>query len=205
MAPSLECPPDIDVDFESFQTGDTVSDLGNGITVAAFRHGRGDELKLAEAMIFDSSKPTGDDADLGTPHKSVLRGPGRGSAGRTGRPFQNVESLGKILIISEDGDSSDPDDAAHGGLLDFAFARPLDIRDIGVLDNEEGVRILAVTVDGQSKAIDVPGRGNNSFETVEIQLSQVVVLTIEFVGSGALTHFKASICEENATSVFPVY
>jgi hypothetical protein len=98
------------------------------------------------------------------------------------------------LIISEDGFSSDPDDEAAGGLLNFTFAQPQYIRDIGILDNEEGVRILAISVDGQTKEFNVPGRGNNSFETVPLRLSDVVVLSIDFFGSAALTHIKASRC-----------
>jgi hypothetical protein len=179
-----------------------IRDLGDGITVVtAYRHGNGDQLELADAMIFNSSDPTGDDYDLGTPHESV-GGPGQGAGGRQGQPFANVVARGQILIISEDGFSSDPDDEAAGGLLDFTFARPLYIRDIGLLDNEEGVRILAITSDGQTKEIDVPGRGNNSFETVSLRLSNVVVLSIDFFGSAALTHIKASVCRvENAPVV----
>jgi len=55
------------------------------------------------AMIFDSSNWTGGDNDLQTP----------------GYHPSNNQSLGKILIISEDGDSNDPDDEEDGGKLYF--------------------------------------------------------------------------------------
>ena len=51
------------------------------------------------AMIFDSADPTGGDNDLATVDQ------------------QN------ILIISEDADSTDPDDNAAGGTLIFHFRK----------------------------------------------------------------------------------
>ena len=48
-------------------------------------------------MIFDSANPTGGDDDLGS------------------------DTLGGVLIISEDGDSTDPDDNAAGGSICFDF------------------------------------------------------------------------------------
>lgn len=46
-----------------------------------------------QAMVFDSANPTGGDDDLGS------------------------DTLGGVLIVSEDGDSSDPDDNAAGGSI----------------------------------------------------------------------------------------
>lgn len=56
-----------------------------------------------QAMIFDTANPTGGDWDLQT------------------------NNLGKALIISEDGDSSDPDDNASGGILRFTFDNPTEV------------------------------------------------------------------------------
>ena len=48
-----------------------------------------------QAMTFDSANPTGGDDDLAS------------------------DTLGGLLIISEDGDSADPDDNAGGGSIFF--------------------------------------------------------------------------------------
>ena len=53
------------------------------------------------AVVFDSSNPTGDDFDLGTPHES-FGGPGVGSAGQMGLATENDRPLQKILIVGED-------------------------------------------------------------------------------------------------------
>ncbi|MEB3211665.1 MAG: phytase, partial [Leptolyngbyaceae bacterium] len=65
------------------------------------------------AMLFDSSNPTGGDRDLA------------------------ADGLGNVLIISEDGDASDPDDNAKGGTLSFTFDDLVGTISVGVLDNEE--------------------------------------------------------------------
>ena len=55
-----------------------------------------DELLV---MIFDTANPTGGDTDLAS------------------------NTLGNVLILSEDGDSSDPDDNAKGGNNLFRLER----------------------------------------------------------------------------------
>ncbi|MEZ6210073.1 MAG: hypothetical protein R3B46_02330 [Phycisphaerales bacterium] len=86
------------VDFEGFGAGTVMSNQIPGMTISAINN-NGPDI----AMIFDSSNWTGGDNDLQTP----------------GYHPTNNQSLGKILIISEDGDSSDPDDEADGGRLYF--------------------------------------------------------------------------------------
>ena len=56
-------------------------------------------------MIFDTANPTGGDTDLATP----------------GYGLGNDTALGNVVILSEDADSSDPDDNAGGGTLTFTY------------------------------------------------------------------------------------
>jgi hypothetical protein len=140
------------------------------------------------AMIFDSSSPTGGDWDLGTPNQA-FGGPGVGSGGGPGAGA-NHQALGKILIISEDGDSNDPDDNARGGTLIFTFATTVRLTSVDILDIDHTEAM------GQVRAYDGSGalvaaaamqmRGNNSFQTVEIAASDVARLEIEFPKSGAV-------------------
>ena len=67
------------------------------------------ELSGKKLLIFDTAHPTGGDYDLRTP--------GSGSG--------NTSALGNVLIISEDGDESDPDDDENGGTMVFEFALPV--------------------------------------------------------------------------------
>ena len=63
-------------------------------------------------MVFDTNNPTGEDRDLA------------------------AEDLGNVLIISEDGDTSDPDDDAAGGTIKVEFDEPSTVEAIGLLDIE---------------------------------------------------------------------
>lgn len=86
------------VDFESFNAGTVITNQIAGMNVSVNNPNGPDT-----AMIFDSSDWTGGDPDLQTP----------------GYHPTNTQSLGKILIISEDNDSNDPDDEADGGRIYF--------------------------------------------------------------------------------------
>ncbi len=129
-------------------------------------------------MIFDSANPTGGDPDLQTP------GTGTG----------NTEPQRNVLIISEDGDSSDPDDDAGGGTMVITFNVPVQITTLGLLDIEststnvkafdaETGGTLLTTVNAQDLA-------DNSFQVIDVSTSGVRRLEVQFAGSGALTDFE---------------
>lgn len=87
-----------------------LSDLGNGVTLSAKKKENG-SWKTGQAMIFDSSNPSGDDWDLGTPNEK-FGGPGKGIGGESGL-YKNDKPLGNVVIVSEDEDASDPDDSEY--------------------------------------------------------------------------------------------
>ena len=58
-----------------------------------------------------------------------------GFAGKPNKLFRNIDAQGNVIIISEDGDASDPDDNRFGGTFTFDFYPPVDIDSIGLLDN----------------------------------------------------------------------
>ncbi|NEQ75144.1 MAG: hypothetical protein F6K23_20110, partial [Okeania sp. SIO2C9] len=117
------------------------------------------------AMIFDSANPTGEDPDLAT------------------------DSEGNILIISEDGDSSDPDDNAGGGVITFDLDNPIELNSINFVDIEEtGGEVRTIDVDGNiidTTAIPAPGDG--SLQTLNINDSDVAKIEVELTGSGAIS------------------
>ena len=116
------------------------------------------------AMIFDSANPTGDDFDLAT------------------------DSEGNILIISEDGDSSDPDDNAAGGVITFDLDNPVEVNSINFVDIEEvGGKVFTTDVDGNVTTTSIPAPGDATFQTLNINDSDVVKIEVDLVGSGAIT------------------
>lgn len=116
-----------------------------------------------DAMIFDSANPTGGDTDLATANQ------------------------GNVLIISEDGDQSDPDDNAGGGTLTFAFDNPSFIFDIKVIDTEEGGVITLFDADnGVIGTVDIPQIGDGETDQVLIDTDGVARMEVSLNGSGAV-------------------
>jgi len=129
---------------------------------------------LHPAMIFDSANPTGGDNDLATPGWGV----------------GNDTPLGNVLIVSEDGNQNDPDDDAGGGTLTFDFDQPVTVDTISLLDidtNESGGTIVSVMQSSGTTSISIPALGNNSFQTVDINLDDVISIDVNFVSSGAVS------------------
>jgi len=154
------------------------------------------------AMIFDSSSPTGGDPDLGAPNRD-FGGPGIGSGGGLGAPGENAFPLGNLLIISEDGDTGDPDDNAAGGTLVFTFDFGLRVGRIGLLDidgNEGGATVTAYDQLGNVIA-SVPSAplGNNSFQLIDLGVEDVGRLEIGFPSSGGVASVEVSHSPEPAT------
>ena len=150
-------------DFSGVSKGTVVGSQFDGFTVTAQRNGDA-ATSENDAMIFDSSNPTGGDNDLG---------------------FAN---LGNIIIISEDNDSSDPDDNAGGGSITFDFDNPSDVHDIKLLDIEEtGGTIDLFDEDGNLiKSVAIPAPGDNSIQTILLDAGGVDSMVINLVGSGAV-------------------
>ena len=154
----VECddPDAVKLDFEGFNAGDVLTNQIDGVLITA-TGGSGD------AMIFDSQNPTGGDADLET----------------------QVAQLGNVLIVSEDGDSSDPDDVV-GGSITFDFLNPSEIFDIKVIDTEEGGTITLTLEDGSTQTVDIPEIVNGGVAQVMIETADVVRMEVSLNGSGAI-------------------
>ena len=183
----------ITIDFETDGAGNalaagTVIDdeyAALGITIEAISNGSFDL-----AMIFDSSNPTGGDTDLGTPNE-VFGGPGQGTGG-TGT---NSVAQGNILIISEDGDSSDPDDEARGGTIRVFFDGAVTMESIGILDIDadegEAVKLFDSSGNLLASPFTFQKVGNNGFQEIALlNVSGVSRMEVVFTGSGAITDFQ---------------
>ena len=149
------------IDFNSLATGETVTDQYSDIGVRIVTAGTppGED----QAMIFDTNNPTGGDDDLAT------------------------DNLDNVLIISEDGDATDPDDNATGGALNFEFDSPVLVKSLTFLDLETEARVLFFGEDGSliSEQV-VPPNGDNGQAVVQFNVPGTVRFEVELQESGAI-------------------
>lgn len=117
------------------------------------------------AMLFDTNNPTGEDFDLA------------------------AADLGNVLIISEDGDTSDPDDNAQGGTLTFEWDTVVDITGVNLLDIDEPGSSIAFFDDNSHEiaTLEIPELEDNGFQQLGFDVENVARMDIFLAGSGAVT------------------
>jgi hypothetical protein len=183
-AESLYTRKEVCVNFEEFEKGQTDFEL-EGITIslapANVAHG--------PLMIFDSADPGSSDPDLGSPNQN-FGGPGSPSNNT------NKKSLGKILIISKDGNSTEPCDSADGGIITFEFDRLVDIKEVNFLDVESTSTFVEVFDDNLTSVAKVHtvNAGNNGFQTVAINQTRIRRMVVSILESGAIASFVYTDC-----------
>ncbi|MEL7184592.1 MAG: calcium-binding protein, partial [Pseudomonadota bacterium] len=151
------------IDFNNLATGTVVNGqyTSQGVTISSLTK-TGSIDTHNPPMIFNTAHPTGGDTDLKT------------------------NNLGKVLILSEDRDSNDPDDNASGGIFRFDFDGTADVKSLTVLDVEEGAWIKLYDKDGHLlKQVDVH-TANNGQKNVWLDTPGVAYMDVKLGGSGAV-------------------
>lgn len=118
-------------------------------------------------------------------------------------PFFGTAPQGNVLIISEDGDSSNPDDNANGGTITFSFTDAVSLNQLAILDFDDQDRgegyIRAFTVDGlageykmsEGNLLNPAYPGNNSIREYDfsgLAPESITSLEVVFPGSGAVSY-----------------
>lgn len=136
------------------------------------------------SMIFDTENPTGGDWDLATP----------------GYHSSNTTPLGNVLIISEDGKSYDPDDNYRGGDLKFKFDKEVRVDSVSLLDidrGESGGKIKLYDADHNLiNMVNIPGVGDNSVQTLDIDTDGVAKMIVWLESSGSVSGVEFSCITE---------
>ena len=160
----------VTIGFNNLAAGTVVGDQFEGVTILAQRAEDGGIASTSEndAMIFDTANPTGGDRDLFT------------------------QNQGSALIISEDNDSSDPDDEAHGGDIQFTFDNPASVKDLNIIDAEHGGIIRAFDADGRLiTSVEIPATGpDGQIRQFTVNAQDVSELLITFNNSGAVDDLR---------------
>ena len=149
------------IGFNALATGETVADqfADIGVTISAVANGSGAD----QAMIFDSNNPTGGDDGLAT------------------------DNLDNVLVISQDGDASAPNDNAMGGVFTFEFEEGLAIKSLTSLDLEVPARLTVFAEDGTVLSEQfVPAIGDNEQNVVQLFVPVTARFEVALEGSGAI-------------------
>ncbi|MFW6195121.1 MAG: DUF7507 domain-containing protein, partial [Chloroflexota bacterium] len=187
------------IDFEGLSEGAIVDSLssGSGISgdpipgsVSVF--GTNPDVSGNAAMIFDATCTggcTGGDDDLEKPE------------------------LGNVLIISEDLDSSDPDDSdSKDAVFEFDYSGfgpgvvtvdSIDVLDIDITEDEGGATVQLFSGGPGGTLLDtvpIPQIGDNALSTIDVGVSGVDYMEVNLNGSGAIDNVEVSV-EEPAIDI----
>ncbi len=165
----------IDFDEPNLAAGDKIGDRYDGVEFSS-----SSEFGL---MLFDTNNVTGEDFDLAT------------------------RDLGNVLIISEDGDTNNPDDLAAGGTISLNFDDLVAINNLGLLDiDEAGSSIIFYDENSNPiETIEIENLGDNSFQQLEFDITNVASLDINLAGSGAVTGIDFQPVENDTYSNIYVF
>jgi hypothetical protein len=158
------------IDFEDQAPGTTITTQYAGVTVSATQFG---------AMVFDTDDFTGGDDDLAAPFTDAN--------GATLSP-------GNVLIVSEDGDASDPDDNARGGTITFDFDQAVTFEGFNVFDIDRAEDFTATFFDDAGMVVamltNTQAIGNNGFQAFsDLGIMGVLRAEFSFTSSGAIDDF----------------
>lgn len=196
----------VDLDFEtdgagnSLKAGEFIDDEykeAYGLTISSLKISDKTEDPNHKTMIFDTANPTGDDKDLGSPHKD-FGGPGESHDGTSGEDGGNRQPLSNVLIISQDNNPNDPNDKANGGVMRFDWEDPTQLNYIDILDVDKGdINNKIRTYNEQGNLIQeysVPPKGDNSHQRIELggelasRLEMIFDPSADGSASGAITN-----------------
>ncbi|MGR3541319.1 MAG: Hint domain-containing protein [Hasllibacter sp.] len=154
-------------DFEGFDAGTVIDDELAYAGVTVSSYKSGNP-----PMIFDTANPTGGDHDLAT------------------------DNLGKVLILSEDGKGSDPDDEKDGGRIFFDFDSATTVKELTFLDIDDGEKVEVKFYDADGHEIEkfkFYGKdhgGDNAQFTKSFHVDGAFRMEVKLSGSGAIDNLK---------------
>ncbi|MEL6125034.1 MAG: Ig-like domain-containing protein [Pseudomonadota bacterium] len=165
------------IDFEGFASGDVITNQIEGVSIYVDATG----CRPDEAMIFDSNNPTGGDWDLQT------------------------DGQNNILIISEDGDSSDADDNASGGKIFLEFDEVSTVESLTWVDIDDGKPATVNFYDANGNLISsIEGicTGDGDVGIQNFNVAGVSKMVISLPGSGAIDDIRFSNSEEVTVNTY---
>ena len=171
------------INFEDLNVGDSgLSLVSGGATFTVSNQGR-TRGNPRELMIFDGT--CGESSPF----------PGSSSGCSGGDSDLYFPDEGNILIISEDNDSSDPDDSARGGKIKVDFGTAANITSVMTLalDVDETVTVSAVLDNVIQEVIALNGPNGTSALAFFAPATQADMLIFDFHGSAAIGNIDYTV------------
>lgn len=185
------------IDFEGLTEGQTVSSLssGNGISgdpiagaidVYGDRHPSGGGN---DAMIFDATCGGGPASNCSGDPDEDLYQPGQGN----------------VLILTQDNDAGDPDDAWQGGIINFDFSGfdggSVTIDELTILDTDAAELGKIDFFEGGNGGtllftIPIPIIADGALQTLAINTAGVDFMRVNLGGSGAIDNIRLEVERE---------
>lgn len=193
------------IDFEGMPEGAIVDSVNSGYGISGepvsgvvhvYGYSAEPLITTNAAMIFDATcKPGGTPADCSGSDADLFR-----------------PEWGNILIVSEDLDSTDPDDADLPlTYMTFVYAdwgpgsvtiETFNVQDIEEDENENAQAYLydcdirdtvnCPVENYLTPSVDIPNTGNGNYERIEVHRPGVVSMLVDLEGSGAIDNIEIS-------------
>lgn len=145
------------------------------------------------AMVFDTRTPSRADPDLNGPFTSVVGG--------------DDLSVGNVLILSQDGNQSNPNDRRQGGYIELLFDTAVDFEGFTAFDmNKVGqLELELFDANGSLGTVSNVFAGPDaSYELIDFAASDVVRALFTFDTTGAIGEFRfASMGGDNLATPVP--
>ncbi len=177
------------IDFSGLAEGAIVSSLSNGAGIS------GDPIE-GSISVFGSN-PVFPGTNTAMIFDATCAG------GCSGQDFDlQFPELGNGLIISEDLDSSDPDDADNpGAFFNFVFSNfgnaKVNVGTLTVADIDEATGLIEAYKGGQlKKKMDFPPTGDHMKAEVNFGVKDIDRLVVRLNGSGMIDNIEIEIVEQ---------
>ncbi|MGW8226300.1 MAG: hypothetical protein ACWGOY_11230 [Anaerolineales bacterium] len=186
------------IDFSGLAEGAIVSSLSNGRGIS------GDPIE-GSISVFGFNPDTRGNLPPNTPPNTntAMIFDATCAGGCTGGDFDlEFPELGNGLIISEDLDSSDPDDADEENAFfrfDFSNFGPgkVNVKSLIVADVDEATGEIILSRDGiPMDPIPFAPTGDHMYEVVQLNIQNIDLMVVDLNGSGMIDNIDIEIVEQ---------
>lgn len=182
----------VTIDFDDLSGGDVIADQYASFVMFSSLPGTNG---FGDVMVFDTLNVTGGDTDLGVPIRHFMTG--------------EQKAFGNVAIISEDNDSTDPDDNRFGGSIVMDFVQAVTFLGFDAIDINAAETITLELFNTAGDILntitnDTMVAADNEFFFMDAGATEGVTRAIiRFTGSGAVDNISFDVAGSPAPIPVP--